>query len=222
MSAPVNSQAYWDHRFASKDWEARGGRTQTQSFAIALARRIRLPGSFAGTILDFGCGLGDATPIYASRFPSARILGMDISPAAVADCTKRYGNIAMFSQGDHTNVPHADVIVASNVLEHLSDDKAVVTSLLRQCSMLVVAVPYREHPVNGEHLRSYNELSFQSCAPYRHEVYNCPGWTEYGLRDLYVNVYAKNIARLLLGRPMRRRNRQIVFEFGAIGTVRAL
>ncbi len=45
------------------------------------------PGS---TVLDFGCGLGDLYAYCLSRFGSITYLGVDINPALVAECWRRY------------------------------------------------------------------------------------------------------------------------------------
>lgn len=43
-------------------------------------------------ILDFGCGVGDATTVLAEQFPGAAIVGVDIAEAAVAKADETLGN----------------------------------------------------------------------------------------------------------------------------------
>ena len=92
----VNSGAYWEARHASGGWKERGGRNQSRQFAEAQVRLIDLPEDFVGTILDFGCGMGDALPAYRRRWPRASLMGLDISQAAVDQARLDYGAIGTF------------------------------------------------------------------------------------------------------------------------------
>ncbi|MDX8412753.1 MAG: hypothetical protein R8J85_01570 [Mariprofundales bacterium] len=80
MDENINTKAYWDDRFSSGDWEEKRGRWQTESFAKGQIEHLKISSDFKGTILDFGCGLGDAMPIYRQSFPLAKLIGMDNQP----------------------------------------------------------------------------------------------------------------------------------------------
>src|ERR1035437_8072308 len=121
----INSKEYWEARFSLGDWEDRGGREQTKVFTQTQRMHLKLPPAFSGTLLDFGCGLGDAMPLHHAAYPNATLIGVDVSGAAIAKCITEYGRIAKYIEGDHSSVPDVDVIIASNVLEHLSDDVSV-------------------------------------------------------------------------------------------------
>ena len=211
MSSNINTRDYWDHRFASGDWEQCGGRRQTTWFAEEQVLMLRLPSSFAGSLLDFGCGLGDALAVYRKRFPSATLIGIDHSEAAVASCREKYSHIADFIAGPCNSIPEVGVIVASAVLEHITDYRATVETLLSRCSELYVFVPYMEHPLCSEHVNRYDEDSFSSFETLETKVYCSRGWSEYG-RALWVGVYLKNVLRLLLGRRLVHRRRMIMFR----------
>ena len=122
MSNNINAERYWEQRFSSGNWQARGGRLQTLSFARGIIPYLEIAKNFTGTILDFGCGLGDAIPVYKENFPKANLMGVDISSSAIELCQMKYGPMAIFLQGDYRIVPYADVIVTTVVFEHLSDD----------------------------------------------------------------------------------------------------
>ena len=208
----INTRAYWENRFSTGDWEEKHGRSQTARFAEAIVTRIKVPNSFSGTILDFGCGLGDATPVYRSAFPKAHLIGVDISPAAVVKCREQYGLIAQFFDCDHLNVPTVDVIISSNVFEHLTSDKQIARSLLEKCKDLFIVTPYRERIVPGtEHVNSYETTSFSDLGCCATTVYPCKGWSQYGL-DLWLNIYLKNAVRPLFGKETCRRSMQIMFH----------
>jgi hypothetical protein len=153
-------------------------------------------------------------PVYRAAYPYASLIGMDISEAAIGRCRETYGDIASFVHGDHTQVPEVDVIIASNVLEHLSDDLAVTGHLLARCRQLYIIVPYREELGcrTREHVNTYDEHHFESMGPERTRVFASPGCSEYGLRLLY-GVYIKNVFRLLRTGKCRRRSKEILFYF---------
>lgn len=212
VGAP-NSPSYWDWRFRSGHWEEGGGRAQTRAFAAGQVPHFGIPADFDGSILDFGCGLGDAMPVYRRAFPKARLAGIDISPGAISRCTERYGYIATFQAGDHLAVPRSDVIIRSNVFEHLEDYREVARTLLGKCHDLYVIVPYREVIVpGGEHLHSFDRSSFDGLSVQRTVVFHCAGWTEYGFRDQWWELHGKNVLRTLTGRPRKRRGQQIMYH----------
>lgn len=209
----INSKNYWDERFRSGDWKSVGGSEQTRSFAEKQVRFFRLPRSFGGIILDFGCGLGDAIPEYRARYPRATLIGMDLSDEAIKECRAKFGALAEFRVGDHREVPQVDVIVASNVIEHLTDDEEVVRILISRCSVLYVIVPYLELNRIPEHVHTYSRHSFKDLGPVWTRIFAVQGWSQYGLRTRWTNIYLKNMLRPLFGRKIVRRRRQILFQF---------
>jgi SAM-dependent methyltransferase len=208
----INTKAYWDGRFGSGDWEENGGRKQTRSFALGMVKQLELPRTFAGSILDFGCGLGDALPVYRRHFPNAKLIGMDVSDQAVRKCQASYGGIAEFLVGDHTSVPEVDAILASNVLEHLTNDEDIAACLLGRCRDLFIQVPYRQVLVpGGEHVNAYDESAFHSLGVHCYRVFACPGWSEYGW-SRWVNLHLRNVHRALVGVPRAPRSKQILYH----------
>jgi 2-polyprenyl-3-methyl-5-hydroxy-6-metoxy-1,4-benzoquinol methylase len=140
----VNSEEYWDWRFESGDWVANGAREQSRAFALAQTKLFPIRRNFSGVLLDFGCALGDAFPVYRTRYPNATFIGVDFSSQAIEQCRDTYGQLAAFLCASHKDCPSAEVIVCSNVLEHIKDDLAVASALQKRCRMLLIVVPYRE------------------------------------------------------------------------------
>lgn len=161
---------YWDKRFKSDNW-GKNGRIQTQEYAKANIKMTGLSSDFTGSILDFGCALGDAVPIYASVFPNAKLTGVDISEAAIEKCSKRYGSLAKWLRADYKNVPYADVIIASHVMEHIVDDKLIINALTQKCRDLFVFVPYKENPLYFEHVNYYDEFSYNNLNVFEQKVF---------------------------------------------------
>jgi 2-polyprenyl-3-methyl-5-hydroxy-6-metoxy-1,4-benzoquinol methylase len=98
-------------------------------------------------ILDYGCGRGWMAP-YLAQF--GKVVGMDYSPAGIAFARTKYGEYADFHLGDATKPtfgPTAetfDVIVCSEVLEHIEDvQKAIVDlrQLLSPGGLLLITTP---------------------------------------------------------------------------------
>ncbi len=151
----INTKEYWENRFA-KNWKKNGER-QTTEYAKANVAHLSIPKGFEGTILDFGCAKGDAIPVYSDHFPKAKLIGIDISEIAIEGCRKKYGSLAEFRSGNISSVPAVDVIIASHVMEHLTDDKSVALELLKKCQDLFVFVPYKENPLFEEHVNYYTD-----------------------------------------------------------------
>ncbi len=213
MKDNINTKKYWDDRFSSNDWENNRGRWQTQCFAKSQLEYFELNPNIKGPILDFGCGLGDAIPIYKEKFNNAEFIGIDISESAISKCREKYGEIAKFYQGSLKDVPKVEVIIASNVLEHISNDIEVAKGLLMRCKYLYIIVPYNEYPLSSEHVNQYKENYFNELGDYDFNIFECEGWTQYGIKDLWYNVYIKNLFRPFVGRKICSRAKQIIFKF---------
>jgi hypothetical protein len=207
----INTTKYWENRFGSGDWEEKGGRIQTASFANAQVRHFLFNKNFDGVLIDFGCGLGDAIPVYHQFFPEAKLIGLDVSESAIQKCKARYGRFAEFIHGTHSDCPSADVIVASNVFEHLSGDIEIAKNLLGKCRELYITVPYKEWPLCSEHVRSYNEDYFRILGEYDYVIFPSRGWSEYN--SSLAKLKLRNLAASFFGGAIRERKMQIMFRF---------
>jgi len=111
-------------------WE---GRRSSESFApveAALARLEVVP----GRILDLGTGTGLAARLLAERFPSAEVVGVDVSPAMVAEARRMLSPTLTlrvdFQVADGAKLPFADasfdLVVLLNMIPFF-DELARVT-----------------------------------------------------------------------------------------------
>ena len=170
---------------------------------------------FSGTILDFGCGLGDAFPLYKNAYPNATLIGVDISEEAIIKCEKSYGNIASFICGTELDTPKVDIIISSNVFEHLTDDLIIAEKLKRNCNTLFIIVPFKENlstSFSKEHVNSYDADTFTGVfKSVSVKTYRSKGWGENN-QDLFFKVYIKNIGRFLLRKKLRKKVQQIMFK----------
>jgi ubiquinone/menaquinone biosynthesis C-methylase UbiE len=122
----------------------------------------RLPRSDGALYLDVGCGTG-ATASALQRF--GRVIGVDCSPLALQCCARR--DLTSVVRGRAESIPLqggcADVLVATDILEHLDDDVGALAEfyrVLKPGGHAVVTVPaYRflwsEHDLALMHKRRY-------------------------------------------------------------------
>lgn len=133
-----------------------------RELVLDLVGTLNLPPS--ARLLDIGCGTG-ATAAALRRF--GRVFGVDMSPLALECCRRR--GVADLMLGKAEALPLAsetvDVIVATDILEHLRDDVAALREfrrVLRPGGYAVVTVPayqalWSEHDVALMHCRRYVE-----------------------------------------------------------------
>lgn len=215
----VNTKSYWENRFSTGDWENKDGFSQTRQFAESQLPFFGIPSSFDGTFCDFGCGAGDAFPLYRAAWPRASLMGVDISEAAIDICRRRFGDIATFRSGDVSCVPRTDVIISSNTFEHLDNDKDIARQLLEKCNDLFIIVPFREQlafTAETEHVNAYDLDSFDALGCVERNIFRSKGWGVHGLSAIY-HVDIKNLIRPLVGKRLVSRQYQIMYRIKKAG-----
>jgi SAM-dependent methyltransferase len=106
-----------------------------------------VPAGSVRTILDFGCGRGAWTPILRQRFPRARIVGVDVSEAAVERATADFPD-ATFAAFDGDRAPYDDgefdLVFSYHVLEHVLSLEATAAEMSRLAGRWIcVCLPCR-------------------------------------------------------------------------------
>jgi SAM-dependent methyltransferase len=131
----------------------------------SLIERFHQPGY--RTSCDIGCGCGGLLARLAAKYQA---VGVDMHPLARKACTERGLTAVDGSLPD--NVPFQresfDVIVCSEVIEHVERDReavAAVCRLLRPGGLLVCTVPAHQwmwsaHDVYNHHFRRYTRAGF--------------------------------------------------------------
>lgn len=216
MRENINTTEYWNNRFGTGNWEDTGGRNQTRDHMLMILPHLDIEEGFSGTILDFGCALGQAIPILNRAYPRAKLLGLDASENAIDKCRERYSEIAEFIVGDTRAVPQVDIIISAHVMEHITDDLRVVLKLVSLCKDLYIAVPYREDIsyMFEEHVNSYTEKYYETI----------PGYRSFSIARTYpptlgrlfwelFNIHLKNVAKFFLRRRLSKNYKQIIFHF---------
>src|ERR1700712_5595282 len=108
---------------------------------------LRIPLS-AHTILDVGCGSGELAAAYHRMNPKARLLGIEVDPAAAALATP------YMEQGSVTDVEAGplpflvpdgiDCIIYNDVLQHLRDPWTLLgrhADLLSTSGIMLICLP---------------------------------------------------------------------------------
>lgn len=224
----LSTKEDWDAYFEEGGpWEVNGGPEQSRLFAAAFCRHTRIQLESGQSLLDCGCALGDALPVFSKYFPKAQLHACDFSTVAIRRSKEQYVNLASFSVVSMEEVSGMyDMIYSSNTLEHFADYKEKARKLLQHCRYLCILVPYNEkrfgkdleYDPHCHHVVTFCEHSFDFLIDEGHakkvhppKVFTVPKAWSWSLSDWIVQPL-KNIVRPLLQRPIVRNNKQILFE----------
>ena len=131
----------------------------------------------ADRVLDVGCGQGEVASDVAAK--AAQVVGVDIEPASIARAQENYHrpNLA-FLVADATTYNFSqtfDVVILSNVLEHIKDRVEFLQKLQRLSPRILIRVPmitrdwisvYKknegfEYRLDDTHYIEYDEPTFR-------------------------------------------------------------
>lgn len=164
------TQEYFDHHFASNEWEKNNGRNQTRYFAREAIERLSSAVTDTiehGTLLDWACALGDASDEFHKWFPEASITGYDWSSEAIKKARSYYPDLTFTS--NEAELTTYDVVYCSNMLEHVQNFQEYMhkqAALARK--YYVVVVPWDEGPALVPHHCVWFKQANMPC-----EVRNC-------------------------------------------------
>lgn len=160
MEKPACRPLTWTDETVTRFW---GWQSQfpetyfTNLFGDRIVRRLRSVLAGAGTVLDYGCGVGFLVPHLAAM--AANVWAADFSPDSVAAANQRNENVAGFKGARLVADLVAegrrfDRILAVEVIEHLDDGHLAsffdnLRRLLSEGGLAVVTTP------NDEDLRGW-------------------------------------------------------------------
>ena len=113
------------------------------------------------SVLDVGCGQGSFLQELQSEFPNIEPYGIDISSSAVEMARKRVagGRFCVLDITDKFLDDKCDLVVCSEVLEHIPDDVSALHNLRKMaCKYLLVSTPQgrmRQFERQVGHVRNY-------------------------------------------------------------------
>lgn len=115
------------------------------------------------TIVDVGTGSGLIPVLLAVNQPGLKITAVDISPVDKLARYKKYFNINVQQvQGDiYKPNLKADIVLCTEVLEHLEDDKLAFESLKQIAPKMFLSFPSEDLGIIPGHLRYYTKETIE-------------------------------------------------------------
>lgn len=106
------------------------GARHRRRHVFELLERCRF-GSARDSLLDVGCGNAELLRLVDARWPGKRLTGVDLSPAVVEENRRSLPHMEFQARNaEEDALPGGfDVVVCSEVIEHVADPAAVVSRL---------------------------------------------------------------------------------------------
>ena len=166
----INTQNYWD-----AIWEEEGEdtwRDYTNKYPFIIQQ---IPDT--GRLIDIGCGVGKLLQKLRDAKPALKLTGTDISPVAV-ELLQKQGFEGLVAAFPEIPLPDSafDIVLATEVLEHLSKPEEAVAEVVRLmtpegCAVLTVPDDCLGPEDEVQHLWKFNRDSYQALlAPYFNEI----------------------------------------------------
>ncbi len=119
------------------------GKERTQP-AIDLIARLDV--DHPETIIDIGCGPGNSTQVLAAKWPHAKIVGTDISPAMIEKAKQDFpdGEWMLFDARKDEMNRKFDLIFSNAAIQWIPDHKKLIerfSDLLKEKGAIAVQVP---------------------------------------------------------------------------------
>ncbi len=126
------SAAYYDAVYTDSHKYDQVG--TNSDYAIMWQRIVQLLRECGSTsILDFGCGPGQFAEFVTAHLPGMAYTGLDFSGVAITNARKRCPQFLFEKRalptGDFANLPAFDVVVCTEVLEHVEPDRELLAAL---------------------------------------------------------------------------------------------
>lgn len=162
----INSEEYWEERFASGDWEAKEGREQslffynvaTQNFPEWLNRDIEKNHL---SICDLGCAEGEGVNHIGKLFPQSHVTGCDISEAALERARGHYPEYSFVREDVNDFKTEYDIIFSSNTLEHFTNAEEIMKKVIgKSKKYFVLLLPFKEYDRIDEHFFTFDFGTF--------------------------------------------------------------
>ncbi len=121
-------------------------------------------------ILDFGCGIGTATPFLREYFPDCEITGTDVSPASLDIARESAGSAAKFLLMTQDSIPVADghfgLAFVSCVLHHIPVNRhdSMLREIRRVMAPGALLAIYEHNPWNPLTVRAVKACEFDESA----------------------------------------------------------
>lgn len=158
----INSEEYWENRFATGDWEEKQGREQSLFFyRVAISH---FPEWFKEdikenrlSVCDLGCAEGEGAHLLGESFPESQVTGADISEAALERARLAYPKQNFVKEDINNFKNNFDVIFSSNTLEHFKNADSIMKKLFKSCNKyFALLLPFKEYDRIDEHFFTFD------------------------------------------------------------------
>jgi SAM-dependent methyltransferase len=173
-----------------------------------------LPASFSyQTVVEVGCATGELLAEFPPH-PSAasqdvRRIGFDISPSNLAAARTRYPQIEFRGNAFDEIDLEADIIILSDVLEHVPDDVDLLKRASRVARLTLVNLPIEDNWLNRHrsygpadvsgHLRRYTLR--QGLELFERSELRVLNWTQRWVHESDCERHRRKLRQEILGRP---------------------
>lgn len=159
----INTPDYWNRIWKHENPDAR----QYPEVHSRILQWIHLhQGAHKSTrIVDLGCGAGVLLRQIRHNFRTTQLTGVDFSEEAIHPIIERQDGIWGLC-ADITKPLHlgADIAIATEVLEHIDDDKKLILRMFDTADTIFISVPNNRLPPSEEpeHQRTYTGQQLKS------------------------------------------------------------
>jgi ubiquinone/menaquinone biosynthesis C-methylase UbiE len=133
-------------------------------------RTARDSGVAVHRLLDFGCGIGPATPYFHAQSPITELVGVDVSQKSLEIARERCGSLSTYHAFDGDVLPFADnqfdVVFAACVFHHIPEAAHVslLAEIRRVLSPQGLFFVFEHNPLNPLTVRVVNQCIFDENA----------------------------------------------------------
>lgn len=121
-------------------------------------------------VLDFGCGIGGATPYFHAYLPATELVGVDVSIKSLEIARSRFGKLATYLEFDGLTLPFPDgtfdIVFAACVFHHIPEAAHVrlLTEIRRVLSQQGRFIVFEHNPLNPLTRRVVDKCPFDENA----------------------------------------------------------
>ena len=153
-------------------------------------------------VLDVPCGMGWGTSLIRG---TRKLIGLDLSQEAIAEASRRYGNIAQFRIGDMGKLDYPegsfDVVSCLEGIEHVPVEVgrkflAEAERVLRQGGLFLLSSPYcrtMPHSGNPYHIHEYQPDEIREIVSERFSIEDVTTRDVDNLTVLYMRCRSKTL-----------------------------
>jgi 2-polyprenyl-3-methyl-5-hydroxy-6-metoxy-1,4-benzoquinol methylase len=154
----MNADQYFDHWNGRGVWRNLKNPKHQRRFDIMAARLV------GKTFADVGCGFGHSTAELEIRKPG-EWTGIDFTERGVAKACEFFPERTFAFAPDFTALAGMgpfNGVVCSEVLEHVEEDQALATALLKITKVVLIISTPNRHVGDPGHLRIYTESALRT------------------------------------------------------------